>query len=175
MDPVAHKEKETGVIGTLRITPGFLFIGAQATAFVLLSMLTGASAPYYLFFNTTEIACTLLIIRLALEWKPEAAPAVAMVPIAFINMLNTFAPMILLGNSGFLKAFEPAQLLTPAIWLRKLYRRQTHGLHLAGRSADRLPDHERALSRRWVAIRSMARHTWRRETGRKFIMEVPLV
>jgi hypothetical protein len=103
MDPVVHKEIETGITGSMQITPGFLFIGAvqieiaiamvllsrilkhganrwanviagaQATVFIVLSMFTGAPAPYYLFFNILEIACTLLIIWLALRWKPEDA------------------------------------------------------------------------------------------------------
>jgi hypothetical protein len=38
------------------------------------------------------------------------ALVIAMVPVAFLNMLNKFAPLILLGDSGFLKTFEPTQL-----------------------------------------------------------------
>jgi hypothetical protein len=38
------------------------------------------------------------------------ALVIAMVPVAFLNMLNKFAPLILLGDPAYLKAFEPAQL-----------------------------------------------------------------
>jgi hypothetical protein len=38
------------------------------------------------------------------------ALVVAMVPVAFLNMLNKFAPLILLGEPTYLKAFEPGQL-----------------------------------------------------------------
>jgi hypothetical protein len=47
---------------------------------------------------------------------------VASVPIAFLNMLNKFAPIILLGDSGFLKAFEPAQLRALAMLFIELQK-----------------------------------------------------
>ncbi|OHE66875.1 MAG: hypothetical protein A2Z99_13400 [Treponema sp. GWB1_62_6] len=38
------------------------------------------------------------------------ALVIAMVPIAFLNMLNKFVPLILMGNSAFAQAFDPSQL-----------------------------------------------------------------
>jgi hypothetical protein len=57
------------------------------------------------------------------------ALVVAMVPIAFLNMLNKFAPLILLGNSAFLKAFEPAQLQALAMLFIEL---QKYGTVIVG-------------------------------------------
>ena len=50
------------------------------------------------------------------------ALVVASVPIAFLNMLNKFAPVILLGDSGFLKAFQPAQLQALAMLFIELQK-----------------------------------------------------
>ena len=57
------------------------------------------------------------------------ALVVAMVPVAFLNMLNKLAPLILLGNSAFLKAFEPAQLQALAMLFIEL---QKYGTLIAG-------------------------------------------
>lgn len=51
-----------------------------------------------------------------------AALVVAGVPIAFLNMLNKFAPIILLGGSGSLKAFPPAQLQALAMLFIELQK-----------------------------------------------------
>jgi hypothetical protein len=50
------------------------------------------------------------------------ALVVAMVPIAFLNMLNKFAPLILLGDSAFLEAFGPAQLQALAMLFIELQK-----------------------------------------------------
>lgn len=47
---------------------------------------------------------------------------VAMVPIAFLNMLNKFAPLILLGDSTLAKTFEPAQLQALALLFIELQK-----------------------------------------------------
>ena len=57
------------------------------------------------------------------------ALVVAMVPIAFLNMLNKFAPIILLGDSAFIKTFEPAQLQALALLFIEL---QKYGILIAG-------------------------------------------
>jgi hypothetical protein len=49
-----------------------------------------------------------------------AALVVASVPIAFLNILNKFAPLILLGDSAFAKAFAPAQLQALALLFLEL-------------------------------------------------------
>jgi hypothetical protein len=51
-----------------------IIAGAIHTAAVALSALTGTPpAPYYVFFATIEIACTLVIIGYAWKWRnPEA-------------------------------------------------------------------------------------------------------
>ncbi|MEW5814493.1 MAG: DUF4386 domain-containing protein [Spirochaetota bacterium] len=61
--------------------------------------------------------------------KSLLALVVAMVPIAFLNMLNMFAPLILLGDAAFLKAFEPAQLQAVAMLFFEL---QKYGVLIAG-------------------------------------------
>ena len=50
------------------------------------------------------------------------ALVVAMVPVAFLNMLNKFAPLILLGDSAYMKAFEPGQLNALAMLFIELQR-----------------------------------------------------
>ena len=50
------------------------------------------------------------------------AVVVASVPIAFLVTLNKFAPIILLGDAGFLKAFEPAQLQALAMLFIELQK-----------------------------------------------------
>jgi hypothetical protein len=57
------------------------------------------------------------------------ALVVAMVPIAFLNMLNKFAPLILLRDSAFLKAFDQAQLQALAMLFIEL---QKYGTLIAG-------------------------------------------
>ncbi len=57
------------------------------------------------------------------------ALVVAMVPVAFLNMLNKFAPLILLGDPGLLKAFDPAQLQALAMLFVELQR---YGTLIAG-------------------------------------------
>lgn len=57
------------------------------------------------------------------------ALVVAMVPIAFLNMLNKFAPLILLGDSPFTKAFEPTQLQALAMLFIEL---QKYGTLIVG-------------------------------------------
>ena len=51
-----------------------IIVGAIHTTAVALSALTGTPpAPYYVFFATIEIACTLVIIGYAWKWRnPEA-------------------------------------------------------------------------------------------------------
>jgi hypothetical protein len=57
------------------------------------------------------------------------ALVVASVPVAFLNMLNKFAPIILLGDSSFLKAFAPAQLQALAMMFIEL---QKYGTLIVG-------------------------------------------
>jgi hypothetical protein len=57
------------------------------------------------------------------------ALVIAMVPIAFLNALNKCAPIILLGDPAFLKAFEPAQLQALAMLFLEL---QKYGMLIAG-------------------------------------------
>ena len=103
MDSSALKELMTGYAGGLQVTQGFLLgaavlmetaivmvllsrilkykanrlaniiAGIIHTVAVLLSMFVGTPTPYYIFFGTIEIACTLLIVGLAWKWhNPEA-------------------------------------------------------------------------------------------------------
>jgi hypothetical protein len=102
MDSSALKELMKGYAGPIQITQGFLLgaailmetaiamvllsrvlkyranrwaniiAGAIHTAAVFASMFVGTPAPYYIFFGTIEIACTLLIIWYAWKWpKPQ--------------------------------------------------------------------------------------------------------
>jgi Domain of unknown function (DUF4386) len=57
------------------------------------------------------------------------ALVVASVPIAFLNMLNKFAPLILLGDSAFSRTFEPAQLQALAMLFIEL---QKYGTLIVG-------------------------------------------
>jgi len=50
------------------------------------------------------------------------ALVVAMVPVAFLNMLSKFAPLILLGDSAYMKAFEPGQLQALSMLFIELQR-----------------------------------------------------
>ena len=101
-DPAILKELITGQAGSLQITQGFLLgaailmetaiamvllsrtlkyrenrwanliAGVIHTAAVSLSMFVGKPALYYIFFGTTEIVCTLLIVWYAWTWtNPE--------------------------------------------------------------------------------------------------------
>ena len=53
-----------------------IIAGAIHTMAVALSVFTGggAPAPYYVFFATIEVACTLFIIWYAWRWKPATGP-----------------------------------------------------------------------------------------------------
>jgi hypothetical protein len=107
MDPEGLKIILSGSIGSIQITPVFLLgaavlmetaiamvllsrilsyqanrwaniiVGFIHTAAVSLSMLTGTPALYYVFFGVIEITCTVLIVWLALRWKPTATPDAA--------------------------------------------------------------------------------------------------
>jgi hypothetical protein len=46
---------------------------------------------------------------------------VSSVPIAILNMLNQFAPTLLLGGTGYLSAFKPAQLQSLAMFFYEMY------------------------------------------------------
>ncbi len=50
------------------------------------------------------------------------ALVIASVPIAFLNILGKFAPLILMGDRPFLNAFEPAQLQALAMLFIELQR-----------------------------------------------------
>jgi hypothetical protein len=54
---------------------------------------------------------------------------IASVPIAFLNMLNKLAPLLLLGDSAFLKAFPPGQIQALAMVFIEL---QKYGTVIAG-------------------------------------------
>ena len=102
MDSSVLKELMKGYAGPFQITQGFLLgaailmetaiamvllsrvlkykanrwaniiVGAIHTAAVGASMFVGTPTPYYVFFGTIEISCTLLIIWYAWKWpKPK--------------------------------------------------------------------------------------------------------
>ena len=49
-----------------------IIVGLESTAFVAFTLLGATPAPYYIFFATIEIACTLFIVWYAWTWpKPE--------------------------------------------------------------------------------------------------------
>jgi uncharacterized BrkB/YihY/UPF0761 family membrane protein len=49
--------------------------GAESTGFVAFPLFGGAPPPYYIFFSTIEIACTLFIVWYAWTWRrPEGPP-----------------------------------------------------------------------------------------------------
>ncbi len=50
-------------------------MGLLHTASVAWTLL-GSMPPYYIFFATVEIVCTLSIVWYAWSWRPQAAPAV---------------------------------------------------------------------------------------------------
>ena len=50
--------------------------GAFHTLFVLWSLIGDPVTPFYLFFAVIEMACTLLIVWLAIRWKPAKESAV---------------------------------------------------------------------------------------------------
>jgi hypothetical protein len=50
--------------------------GAFHTAFVAWSLISGSeNTPFYIFFAVLEMACTLLIVWLAIRWKPAVDSA----------------------------------------------------------------------------------------------------
>jgi hypothetical protein len=49
--------------------------GIFNTGFVAWSLIGQASMPFYVFFAVVEIACTLLIVCLAIKWKPMVETA----------------------------------------------------------------------------------------------------
>jgi hypothetical protein len=49
--------------------------GAFHTAFVAWSLIGSELTPFYLFFAVIEMACTLLIVWLAIRWKPAVESA----------------------------------------------------------------------------------------------------
>jgi hypothetical protein len=51
--------------------------GAFHTVFVAWTLVGDPVSLFYLFFAVVEMACTLLIVWLALRWKPAAEPAAA--------------------------------------------------------------------------------------------------
>ena len=50
-----------------------IIVGAIHTAAVGASMFVGTPTPYYIFFGTIEIACTLFIIGYAWTWRKQEA------------------------------------------------------------------------------------------------------
>ena len=50
--------------------------GAFHTLFVFWSLIGSSNTPFYLFFAVIEMACTLLIVWLAIKWKPAVDSAV---------------------------------------------------------------------------------------------------
>ncbi len=49
--------------------------GAFHTLFVLWTLIGDPAAPFYVFFAVIEMACTLLIVWLAIRWKPSKETA----------------------------------------------------------------------------------------------------
>ena len=49
--------------------------GAFHTLFVAWSLIGDPATPFYIFFAVIEIACTLLIVWLAIRWKPAVESA----------------------------------------------------------------------------------------------------
>ena len=60
-----------------------------------------------------------------IQARTMLALVVAMVPIAFLNMLNKIAPLILLGDPAFAKVFDLAQLQTLALFFLELQKNGT--------------------------------------------------
>jgi hypothetical protein len=52
-----------------------IIMGAFHTLFVLWSLVGDPVSVFYVFFAVIEMACTLLIVWLAIRWKPAAEPA----------------------------------------------------------------------------------------------------
>ena len=46
-----------------------IVVAIESTAFVAFTLIHGKVAPYYLFFSSIEIACTLFIIAYAWTWR----------------------------------------------------------------------------------------------------------
>lgn len=116
IDPVTHKEVMTGTVGPLQITPGLLLgtailmetaiamvllsrvlkyranrwaniiVGIIHTVVVLLSLLTGKPALYYLFFVIIEVVCTSLIVWYAWKWPRPCECATGAVANDFSGM-----------------------------------------------------------------------------------------
>ena len=42
----------------------------------ILAVVTGGHGPYYVFFETVEVACILLIIWFTWKWKPTVTPTI---------------------------------------------------------------------------------------------------
>lgn len=51
-------------------------VGIFNTGLVAFSLFAQRPEPFYVFFAAVEIACTLLIVWLAIRWKPEIESAV---------------------------------------------------------------------------------------------------
>jgi hypothetical protein len=52
-----------------------IIMGAFHTLFVLWSLIGDPVSVFYVFFAVIEMACTLLIIWLAIKWRPAGEPA----------------------------------------------------------------------------------------------------
>jgi len=82
MDPIAHRNIEAGTAGSVAMTPGFLLGAAvlmeTAIAMVVLTRVLGHRANRWAnviagFIHTAAMSLAMLIIWLALRWKPQAA------------------------------------------------------------------------------------------------------
>ena len=89
-DRDAIREIETGSVGDIHITQGFVLMWAiiMETAIVMVVLrlraaaawsLSGAAQPFYVFFATVEISCTLFIVGYAWTWR-QPAPLAASAP-----------------------------------------------------------------------------------------------
>lgn len=103
MNPETIQDLVAGRLGTMEPSPGFflgaavlmetaivmvllsrilkhglnrwlnIIAGALHTLAVLASMFVDTPEPYYLFFGTIEIVCTLVIVWLAVQWRAQPA------------------------------------------------------------------------------------------------------
>jgi len=126
----------TGIFGIMYVPSQIIVSGdTSATANNILAspLFYKAGIVSALACQTTFLLLVLVLYKLLKHVNPLHARAMVLfvgvaVPIAFINSLNEFAPLILLNDLNYVKAFSTEQVHAQIVVFRKFYN---HGILVA--------------------------------------------
>lgn len=118
VDPKIYVPGDAAATASNILESGWLFrLGFVSWIIGYIVFLFLANALYNLFKSVDKGQARLMVILV-----------IASVPIGILNMLNQYAPILLLNGSGHLSAFNPAQLQTLSMVFFDIYQ---HGIMVA--------------------------------------------